>query len=322
MSTPEFQKVEQKMAPKLAAFEDRITQNTQLFARIEAVYKGPEYKTLTPEQQRLTWESWNNFVRAGARLDEPKQGAAVAKSTSASPRCSPRSRTTCSRTRRATSPGSTRISSAGCRRRSWRPRPLRRRSAGAKSAYAITNTRSSMEPFLTYSTDRKLREKVWRTYYNRGDNGDKHDNNAIITGDSQAARRAREAAGLSHARALAARGCHGAHARKRHEAHGSGVAGRHRARARRKWRTCRPSRTAKLPRAAGRSSSSRGTTATTRKKCARRKYKLDADEVRQYLQLDKLREGMFWVAGSCSISAFTPITGVPVYHPDMTRLAR
>ena len=46
--------------------------------------------------------------------------------------------------------------------------------------WAITNTRSSMDPFLTYSDERDLREKVWRTYYSRGNNGDQHDNNAII----------------------------------------------------------------------------------------------------------------------------------------------
>ena len=46
--------------------------------------------------------------------------------------------------------------------------------------FAVTNTRSSMDPFLTYSTERKLREQVWRNYYSRGDNGDEHDNNAVI----------------------------------------------------------------------------------------------------------------------------------------------
>jgi peptidyl-dipeptidase Dcp len=46
--------------------------------------------------------------------------------------------------------------------------------------YAVRNTRSSMDPFLTFSTERDLREQVWRNYYNRGDNGDAHDNNAII----------------------------------------------------------------------------------------------------------------------------------------------
>ena len=38
-----------------------------------------------------------------------------------------------------------------------------------------------MDPFLTYSANRELREQVWRNYYNRGDNGDEHDNNAIIS---------------------------------------------------------------------------------------------------------------------------------------------
>ena len=51
---------------------------------------------------------------------------------------------------------------------------------GQSGKYAITNSRSSMDPFLTYSTERKLRKKVWETYYNRGDNGDEFDNNAII----------------------------------------------------------------------------------------------------------------------------------------------
>ena len=37
-----------------------------------------------------------------------------------------------------------------------------------------------MDPFLTFSDERALREQVWRNYYSRGDNGDEHDNNAII----------------------------------------------------------------------------------------------------------------------------------------------
>ena len=37
-----------------------------------------------------------------------------------------------------------------------------------------------MDPFLRFSASRPLREKVWRTYYNRADNGDERDNNDII----------------------------------------------------------------------------------------------------------------------------------------------
>ncbi len=73
MSTPEYQRIERVMAPKLAAFDDRVTQNPALFARIESVYKSSQSKALPPEQQRLTWETWNNFVRSGARLDDAQK---------------------------------------------------------------------------------------------------------------------------------------------------------------------------------------------------------------------------------------------------------
>ena len=47
MSTPDFQAVEQEMAPKLAAFSDQITQNEKLFKRIAAVYEAVSYTHLT-----------------------------------------------------------------------------------------------------------------------------------------------------------------------------------------------------------------------------------------------------------------------------------
>ena len=71
MSSPAVQAVEREMAPKLAALADRIFQNEKLFARIEAVYGTRESSGLTPEQQRLVWLDYTNFVRAGAKLDGP-----------------------------------------------------------------------------------------------------------------------------------------------------------------------------------------------------------------------------------------------------------
>src|SRR5687768_3323829 len=74
MSGPDFQVVQREMAPKLAAFNDKITQNEKLFRRIEAVYNARDKSRLTPEQKRLAWLYYTNFVRAGARLNsEAKQ---------------------------------------------------------------------------------------------------------------------------------------------------------------------------------------------------------------------------------------------------------
>ena len=70
VQTPEFQEVEREVEPKLAAHRDRIVQNARLFARVAAVHEGPGRGKLDAEQQRLAWDKYTDFVRAGARLDE------------------------------------------------------------------------------------------------------------------------------------------------------------------------------------------------------------------------------------------------------------
>ncbi|MBP9591997.1 MAG: dipeptidyl carboxypeptidase II, partial [Steroidobacteraceae bacterium] len=65
------QAVEREMAPKLAEFSDRITQNQPLFERIAAVYDARGKSGLTPEQQRLTWVTYTDFVLAGAKVTDP-----------------------------------------------------------------------------------------------------------------------------------------------------------------------------------------------------------------------------------------------------------
>ena len=181
MSTPDFQKVEEEMAPKLAAFSDRITQNEKLFKRIAAVYDARESAGLTPEQKRLAWLDDTNFVRAGARLDpaakkrlsEINQRLAVLYTKFSQNLLADEADYVLFLEKESDLAGlSDSLRSAAAAAAEQR---------GQKGKWAVLNMRSSMEPFLTYSDRRDLREKVWRTYYSRGDHGDAHDNNAIIT---------------------------------------------------------------------------------------------------------------------------------------------
>ena len=48
------------------------------------------------------------------------------------------------------------------------------------------------------------------------------------------------------------------------------------------------------------------------------KYDLDHDEIKPYLQLDKIRDGMFWAPKELYDFNFTPVSGVPVLHPDIS----
>ena len=75
--------------------------------------------------------------------------------------------------------------------------------------HVITLSRSSVEPFLQFSSRRDLREKAFRAWIARGDNGGKTDNKAIIAETMALRDRARQAARLSDVRALPARRRHG-----------------------------------------------------------------------------------------------------------------
>ncbi|HYO90048.1 MAG TPA: M3 family metallopeptidase, partial [Pyrinomonadaceae bacterium] len=180
MNGPEFQKVEREMAPRVAAFEDKITQNKALFQRIEAVYNSTEKARLSTEQQRLTWLYYTNFVRAGARLDDAAKsrlsqinqqlaGLYTRFSQNLLADETQQFMTLKSEDELAGLPQSVRDAAATAAA-----------SKKVTGAWVIMNTRSSIEPFLTYSDRRDLREKAWRMFVNRGDNNNAHDNNSII----------------------------------------------------------------------------------------------------------------------------------------------
>src|SRR6266478_6082093 len=181
MSTPEFQVVQREMAPKLAAFNDQITQNEALFKRIETVFNSPEKKKLNAEQQRLVWLYYTNFVRSGSKLDTKAKARLTEINQQLATLFTKFSNnvlfeednqlvTLKSEDELKGLPQSVRDAESSS--------AITKKQPGA---WVVMNTRSSVEPFLTYSDRRDLREKVWRMFTRRGDNGDEHDNNAVIT---------------------------------------------------------------------------------------------------------------------------------------------
>ena len=315
LSGPEFQAVETEMAPKLAAFSDKITQNEKLFARIAAVYDARE--TLEPharaEAPGLARLHELRPRRRAASTPRPRSGCR--RSTSASPALF----TSFSQNvladendyvlvldERGRPGGPARL---GPRRRGRGGRGPRPQGQVGDLEHALAAwSRSS-----TYSDRRDLREKVWRTYFSRGDNGDAKDNNKIITRDPAAARRAGQAAGLRDARALAARELDGQDAGAGDGADGGGLASGRGARSRGSRRHAGDRRQAKAPAIKIEPWDYRYYAEKVRKA----KYDLDQNEVKPYLQLEKLREGMFWVAGQLFGFQFTPVDNVPVCHPDV-----
>ena len=68
-----IQEIEEKIAPRLASHSDDIYLNKKLFARVESLWLQRAKQTWSEEQQRLLKEYYENFVRAGARLNDQQQ---------------------------------------------------------------------------------------------------------------------------------------------------------------------------------------------------------------------------------------------------------
>jgi peptidyl-dipeptidase Dcp len=312
MSTPDFQAVEREMAPRLAAFQDRINQNAPLFARVEKVYGARESAGLTPEQKRLTWVYYTTFVRSGAKLDAAAKQrlseinqrlAALFTSFSQNVLADENDYVTFLESEADLAGLSPSLVSAAAGAAEAR---------GRKGAWAILNTRSSMEPFLTYSARRDLREKVWRTYYSRGDHGDAKDTKQII---SEVLKLRAERARLLGYQTHAHWRLENAMAKTPEQAMELMLA---------VWK---PAVARVHEEVADMQAIADKEGAQIRiepwdyryyaEKVRKAKYDLDADEIKPYLQLEKLREGMFWVAGRLFGFQFTALEGIPVCHPDV-----
>ena len=312
MNGPEFQVVQREMAPRLAAFSDQITQNEALFKRIEAVYNSPEKSKLSAEQQRLSWLYYTNFVRAGARLS-PEAKARLSEinqqlaglftkfSQNVLAEENDRFITVKSEEELAGLPQSLRDAAAAAAVTKKQP-----------GSWVIMNTRSAIDPFLTYSDRRELREKAWRMFINRGDNGDEHDNNATITQILQL--RAERAKLLGYP----------THAHWRLENAMAKTPERAMELMEAVWKPA-VARVHEEVRDMQALADKEGAKITIEpwdyryymEKVRKARYDLDQNEVKPYLQLEKLREGIFWVAGELFNFNFTPATNVPVAHPDI-----
>ena len=313
LSTPEIRALDRSLFPKFAGHGDKILQNAALFERVDAVYKARDTAKLTPEQARLTEIRWNAFVRGGARLDaEAKKRLASINFQLAGHFAAFGQNLLADETDYvlylkaedlAGLPDDVRAAAGTAAADRKRP-----------GEYAILNTRSSVDPFLTYSDRRDLRERVWTTFYSRGDNGDARDNNGTIRKILKLrAERAKLLGFPTHAHwrlsrnsmadtpeaamALMMRVWPSAIARVREEV---------------------TEMQAIADKAGGGVNIAPWDYRHYAEKVRAARYDLDLNEVKLYLQLDKLKDGMHWAAGQLYGFSFRQVTDVPVQHPSVT----
>jgi peptidyl-dipeptidase Dcp len=315
LKTPDVGALEAQLDPEIAAFEDKISQNPKLFARVDAVYQSRAQAGLTPEQQRLTWKYWTGFVKQGAKLSSEAKARVTAINQELAGLYAKFSQNLL-----ADESGYVLYLTQGDL--SGLPQSLRDSAAeaakdkGHPGQFAILNTRSSMEPFLTYSDRRDLRETVWKTYYNRGDNKDAHDNTLTII--PRILKLRYEKAQLMGYPSYAAWKLQDSMAKTPEAAMAQMMQVWPAAIARVRQEV------ADMQAVADREAGGKASPIAAwdyryyAEKVRKAKYDLDMEQVKPYLQLDKLREGMFWAAGQLYGFTFTKVEGVPVFDPAMS----
>ena len=173
-----YEAMDVEVSPLLSAASDEITFNEPLFQRIKTVADNADRDGLNPQQKRLAERRRDAFIRSGANLDAGGKAelgrinTALSNAFTAFGQKVVADENTWTVIANESGVAGLPDSNKAAARAAAQSRNLQ--------GWAIVNTRSSVDPFLTFADDRALREQVWRKFVNRGDNGDRNDTNATI----------------------------------------------------------------------------------------------------------------------------------------------
>lgn len=297
MGTKEYQALELEWNPKMTALQDEVVQNDRLFKRIEAVYQARE--KLEPEQGRLAWVHHNNFVLAGARLSPAEKKELADLNVRLSKLYTQFAQNQLHDEEQVLVVDTV---------EELKGLPASVVESAAKNGkYAFPNTRSAMEPILTYCDNRALRERAFKLWSTRGDHPGPHDNNPIITEVLQLRARKGKLLGFPTF----------AHWRLQN------TMAKTPDRAMDLMLKVWPYAVARAKEEVADMSALAGFAIEPwdyryyAEKVRKAKYDLDEAEIKPYLQLDKLKMGLFWASGQLYGLEYKKLEGLPVIVPTM-----
>jgi peptidyl-dipeptidase Dcp len=167
-SPPALQAVEREMAPLLAAHDSKVAMHAGFFARLDTVHQQAAALNLSEEQHRLLQRLHTDFVRAGGTLQGVARERFAAIATRLADLQTQFAQNILADESTYQLPLTTEADLAGL------PDSLRQAARSAAKergadGYVITLSRSLVQPFLTWSTRRDLRETAWRAWTTRGE---------------------------------------------------------------------------------------------------------------------------------------------------------
>ncbi|HEY0834078.1 MAG TPA: M3 family metallopeptidase [Azospirillum sp.] len=298
-------------APKLAQHHMRVALDPALFARIADLYARRDALGLAPDQMRLIERLHLDFVRSGAGLapEAKARMSAISERLATLHTLFNQNVLHDEREWHLTLdegdldglPGFARDAAAGAAR-----------ERGLDGRYVITLSRSSVEPFLTFSARRDLRQAVYEAWTRRGANPGEHDNTPLIR--EIVALRAEQARLLGYA----------TYADFKLDDTMARTTGAVENLLLQVWEPAKRKAAAERDQLQAQARAE-GLNAAIEpwdwrhyaEKVRQAKYDLDEAEVKPYFVLDNMVRAAFDTAGRLFGVSFTEQTGLPVYHPDV-----
>ena len=174
-----LKKIEIDVSPKLAAYNDEIRLNPDLFKRIRSVYDNRSNFNLTKEQQFLLENLYKEFIRNGANLDKKDQDTLKKINQRLSVLTVKFSQNVLDETNHFRM-FVDKADLAGLPESVIEAAAEAAKGEGQEGKWAFTTQKPSIFPFLQYSPNRELRRELFHAYTNRGNNGNEFDNNKIL----------------------------------------------------------------------------------------------------------------------------------------------
>ena len=178
-STDEMRALEKELSPLFSAHSDDINLNEALFARVKAVYEMRDELELTPEEQKVLENRYKGFVRSGAELSEEQKARLRELNTELSMLQLNFSQNLLYETNNSFVTVDTREELAGLPEANIAAAAKMAEQQGQPGKYMFNMQRPSCNPVLQYCSNRSVRERVYHAYYNRGNRDNDYDNKAI-----------------------------------------------------------------------------------------------------------------------------------------------
>ncbi len=315
LSNDRVQALEAEWEPRLSAFFDEISLDDALFQRYKSVYDRRASLGLNAQQLRIVERAYEDYVRNGANLNPTQKAQLVAMNTELAGLFAEFGSRLLADEQLMTFVTDER-ELAGLDPAFVASLAAAGTAAGRPGTWAIKNTRSSAQPVLQFAHNRALRERVWRAFTSRGDNPGANNTGATIARIlALRQQRARLLGFETHAHYRMA----DTMARTPERAMDLMM---------RVWRPAVARVREEVADMQAIADTEARTNSTPRitiepwdyryyaEKVRKARYDLSEDEVKPYLQLDRLVDGMFWAAGQLYDLSFRETTGsISVFEP-------